>query len=233
MIMAPVHGRPDESRRVGHRPTSVAPFGTAHAAGDPARGGEPGGGPDAAGPDAPVAPLRGTALKRFNRAARRAARQTGREVAFILENVIYPVNVGSMFRVADGCGASVVLAGTTPDPTSPTAAKVARGHHDHVGWRRAADAVEVIGALKAEGWWVAALELTADSVPYHVVDYPRRVALVLGNEDHGVTRRALAACDAAVYIPMLGRGASLNVHVAAAVVAYRACFPSAPSNPST
>lgn len=236
MAMAPVHGRPDEARRVGHRPTSVAPFDAANVAGRGARSGAP----DAAGPlgespaapDAPASPLRGTALKRFNRAARRAARQTGREIVFVLENVTYPVNVGSLFRIADGCGAAVVLAGTTPDPTTPTAAKVARGHHDHVGWRRAADAVAAVDALKADGWWVAALELTADSLPYHVVDYPRRVALVLGNEDHGVTRRTLAACDAAVYIPMLGRGASLNVHVAAAVVAYRACFPSVPSSPS-
>lgn len=200
----------------------------AHAPGGPARGG----GPDGADPGAAAAPLRGTALKRFNRAARRAARDAGRAVTFVLENVNYPVNVGSVFRIADGCGAAVVLTGTTPDPTSPTAAKVARGHHEHVGWHRAGDAVDAIRALKADGWWVAALELTADSVPYHVVDYPRRVAFVLGNEDHGVTRRALAVCDAAVYIPMLGRGASLNVHVAAAVVAYRACFPTGPSSPS-
>lgn len=182
---------------------------------------------------APREALRGTELKRFNRAARRAARDGGREVMLVLENVNYPVNVGSLFRIADGCGARVVLAGTTPDPTTPSAAKVARGHHVHVGWTRAADAGAALRALADDGWWVAAIELADTSLPYHSVTYPARVALVVGNEDHGITRRALAACHAAVFVPMLGRGASLNVHVAAAVVAYRALFPSTPSSAST
>ncbi len=177
--------------------------------------------------------LRGTALKRFNRGVRRAARDGGREVILVLENINYPVNVGSLFRIADGCGARVVLAGTTPDPTTPSAAKVARGHHVHLGWTRTDDVVAQLRRLASDGWWVAAIELAADSVPYHAVAYPPKVALVLGNEDHGVTRRALNACHAALYVPMLGRGASLNVHVAAAIVAYRALFPSEASSPST
>jgi 23S rRNA (guanosine2251-2'-O)-methyltransferase len=52
------------------------------------------------------------------------------------------------------------------------------------------------------------------------VDHPGRVALVLGNEDHGVTRACLALCHAALYVPMYGKGKSLNVHVSLAVVGY-------------
>ena len=171
-------------------------------------------------PDA--GPLRGTDLKRHLRGQRRAA-PPARRLAFVLENVAYPVNVGSLFRIADACGAEqVVLTGTTPDPTaSPTIAKVGRGKHARVRWSRAASATEAIAALRAEGFWAAAVEITAAALPYHAVDYPPAVALVLGNEDHGVTRPAPAACDAHVSIPMFGKGASLNVHVAAAVVAYR------------
>jgi tRNA (guanosine-2'-O-)-methyltransferase len=46
------------------------------------------------------------------------------------------------------------------------------------------------------------------------------VALVLGNEDHGVTRACLALCNAAIFVPMYGKGKSLNVHVSLAVVGY-------------
>ena len=42
----------------------------------------------------------------------------------------------------------------------------------------------------------------------------------MGHEDHGVTRATLAVCDAAVFVPMYGKGLSLNVHVALAVVLY-------------
>lgn len=190
-------------------------------------------------PPAGADALRGTALKRWHRQMRRAA--TRRRLAFVLEHVAYPVNVGSMFRIADACRAEhVALAGTTPDPLgSPTIGKVGRGKHARVPWRRYATAVEAIEALRDAGYWVAAVEITADAAPYHTVAYPDAVALVLGNEEHGVTRAALAACDAHVFVPMLGKGASLNVHVAAAVVAYRALFEDArgqsrrPSTPST
>ena len=74
--------------------------------------------------------------------------------------------------------------------------------------------------LKGQGYWIVALEITDECQPYWVVDVPGKVALVLGNEDHGVTRSCLALCDAAMFVPMYGKGKSLNVHVSLAVVGY-------------
>ena len=82
------------------------------------------------------------------------------------------------------------------------------------------DSERILTQLRAEGYWIAALEITDQCQPYYAVSYPGRVALVLGNEDHGVTRATLGACDAAVFLPMYGKGRSLNVHVALAVVVY-------------
>jgi tRNA (guanosine-2'-O-)-methyltransferase len=45
---------------------------------------------------------------------------------------------------------------------------------------------------------------------------------VLGNETKGVYPQTLSLCDGAVYIPMYGKGPSMNVHVAGALVAYQA-----------
>jgi tRNA G18 (ribose-2'-O)-methylase SpoU len=45
---------------------------------------------------------------------------------------------------------------------------------------------------------------------------------VLGNEDHGLTRSVLSLCDSSVFVPMYGKGLSLNVHVCTAVVLYHA-----------
>ena len=64
-----------------------------------------------------------------------------------------------------------------------------------------------------------ALEITAESEPYCAAGYGDRVLLVAGHEDHGVTNRTLAACDRAVYIPMYGKGSSLNVGVSLAIAA--------------
>ena len=67
---------------------------------------------------------------------------------------------------------------------------------------------------------MVAVELADDAVPYHEFDYPAQTCLIVGHEDHGVTKATLAACDAAVFLPMYGKGLSLNVHVALAIVLY-------------
>ena len=86
--------------------------------------------------------------------------------------------------------------------------------------------------LEADGFTAVALEITDDAQAYHEVAYPERCVLVLGNEDHGITRPTLACCPVRVYVPMLGRGRSLNVSMAAAVVAYRIRLSSAEAAPT-
>ena len=87
-------------------------------------------------------------------------------------------------------------------------------------WRYAEHPEEVMAGLKGEGYTLCALEITDQSLPYHAYDYPDKICLVVGHEDHGVTRQALALCDAAVFVPMYGKGRSLNVHVCLGVVCY-------------
>ena len=65
-----------------------------------------------------------------------------------------------------------------------------------------------------------ALETTSHSVCYTEVEYPQPLALVLGNEAHGVDHSTLECCDQMLEIPMYGYKNSLNVAGAAAV----ACF---------
>lgn len=165
-------------------------------------------------------PLIGTDLKRFLRDYRRASRPTADLVA-LLQSVEYPANVGSIFRLADGAGVSeLVLTGITPTPPNATIDKVGRYKSLRLPWRYEADPLAAIVGLRGKGYGIVAVELTDDAVPYHQYEYPDKTCLVVGHEDHGVTKATLAACDAAVFLPMYGKGLSLNVHVALAVVLY-------------
>jgi tRNA (guanosine-2'-O-)-methyltransferase len=165
-----------------------------------------------------VKQLRGTPLKRFLRGLQPPSPT---ELAIVCQSVAYPVNVGSVFRIADALNAAeVVLTGITPTPPHPTVSKVSRDKDRCVRWRYVDHPEAALQELKARGFWIAALELTDECRPYYAIDYPQRVALVLGNEDHGVTRACLALCDVAVFVPMYGKGRSLNVHVSLAVVGY-------------
>ncbi len=165
-------------------------------------------------------PLIGTDLKRFLRNYKRSHRPQ-RQVAALLQSVEYPVNVGSIFRTADAAGvAQLVLSGLTPTPPHPTIEKIGRYKSGGVPWRYEADPVVAARQLKEEGYQLVALELVQDAAPYHLYPYPQRTCLVVGHEDHGVTRATLAACDAAVFIPMYGKGRSLNVHTALGIVLF-------------
>jgi tRNA (guanosine-2'-O-)-methyltransferase len=164
--------------------------------------------------------LTGVELKRFLRQYKRS-NAPPRQIAAVLQSVAYPYNVGSIFRLADGANlAELVLCGITPSPPHPTIDKVGRYKAKNVRWRYEADAVTAIQDLKDIGYRAIALELVDTAVPYYRHHYPDRTLLVVGNEDHGVTKAALNVCDEAVFVPMYGKGRSLNVHTALAVVLY-------------
>lgn len=164
--------------------------------------------------------LIGTELKRFLRDYRRANSPTT-DLVVLLQSVEYPANVGSIFRLADGAGVNeLILTGITPTPPNATIDKVGRYKSLRLPWRYEADPLVAITGLRDKGYTIVAVELTDDAVPYHEYRYPNKTCLVVGHEDHGITKATLAACDAAVFLPMYGKGLSLNVHVALAVVLY-------------
>ena len=163
--------------------------------------------------------LRGTPLKRFLRTL--PVPPSPVELVIVCQSVAYPVNVGSIFRIADALDATeVVLSGITPTPPHPTISKVGRSKDERVPWRYVDRPETALKELRAQGFFLAALEITDRCSPYYATRYPDRVALVAGNEDHGVTRSCLALCDVAVFVPMYGKGKSLNVHISVAVVGY-------------
>jgi 23S rRNA (guanosine2251-2'-O)-methyltransferase len=167
-------------------------------------------------------PLTGTNLKRFLRDYKRENRPD-KDLVLLLQSVEYPYNVGAIFRMADGAGVSeLILTGITPTPPNPTIEKVGRYKSASVPWRYEKEAGKAILALRQAGYHIVALELTDTAVPYHQYNYPQKLCLVAGHEDHGVTKAILTLCDAAVFVPMYGRGQSLNVHTALSVVAYHA-----------
>ena len=164
--------------------------------------------------------LRGSALKRFLRDYKRS-HERRRDIVALLQSVEYSYNVGAIFRLADGVGISkLILTGITPTPPNPTIKKVGRSKDRNVPWQYVENPDEPLQEINETGYRIIALELIESAVPYDEYDYPEKVCLVAGNEDHGVTKDVLAKCDAAVFVPMYGKGRSLNVSAAFGIVAY-------------
>lgn len=159
---------------------------------------------------------RRTEMKRLMRAQGKPPVQ----LAFLLQDVEDPVNVGAAFRIADAAKAELVLSGITARPPHRLITKVGRAKDKKVPWRAIDDVELAIDTLVEEGYTVLAVEITDDAQPYQTIAYPERTCLLVGHEDHGVTRRALARAQGAIFLPMYGKGASLNVHVALGVTAF-------------
>lgn len=155
----------------------------------------------------------------------------GARRVLVLEDVVDHTNVGAVFRSAAALGMDAVL--VTPrcaDPLYRRSIRVSMGTVFQVPWTRIDPWPEGVDALHALGFTVAALALADDSVGLDelAADPPERLALVLGTEGDGLSRRTLAAVDRVVRIPMAGGVDSLNVAAAGAVAAWALRVPTPP-----
>jgi len=156
-----------------------------------------------------------TGLKRLHRDWRRSTTQ---RITMILDSVQTPYNVGTIIRTAAALGVEHLwLVGATESPTHAKTNKTALGTQRYVSWTAVETPTEAIANARAARYRIVGVELADDAVPLHEVDLAGDVCLVVGHEDRGLSKEALAICDAVGYIPQLGKVGSLNVGVAASI----------------
>ncbi|NAZ74722.1 rRNA methyltransferase [Kineococcus sp. T13] len=136
----------------------------------------------------------------------------------VLEDVVDHTNVGALFRSAAAFGVDGVLVSPRcADPLYRRSVRVSMGTVLHLPWARAEDWPGDLDLLRRAGFTVAALALGEDAVSLADFAAPQRLALLLGTEGDGLSRRALGGADVVVRIPMDERVDSLNVAAASAV----------------
>lgn len=146
-----------------------------------------------------------------------------KEVIVIAHNIRSLHNVGAIFRTCDSFGVSkIYLTGYTGAPPDPKISKVALGAEEYVPWEKSKSLARVIKKLKEQGVRIAVLE---NNVKYPTTllskfkpKYP--LALILGEETKGNTKKILEWADDILEIPMHGKKESLNVSVACGVALY-------------
>jgi tRNA G18 (ribose-2'-O)-methylase SpoU len=138
-----------------------------------------------------------------------------------------PGNLGSIIRTADAAGATgVVVVEPSVDVHDPHAVRATMGSLFALPVVRLPSGTVLIR-------WIA--EVRHAGVPLFVVassahgqkdhfdvDYRPPLALLVGNERHGLPAAVRAEADVLVRLPMVGRATSLNVSAAAAALIYEA-----------
>lgn len=139
----------------------------------------------------------------------------------VLEGVNDHENLGAIFRNAAALGGdAVLLTDRCADPLYRRSVRVSMGHVLRVPFLTVKPVLRAIAALHERGFAVAALTPGSPSMPLCRVDRAGRLALMVGAEGPGLSRRALAGADLRVRIPMPPGVDSLNVATAAAIALY-------------
>ena len=133
-----------------------------------------------------------------------------------------PGNAGTLLRTAEAAGAgAVVCCEGSVDVYNPKTVRASAGSLFHIPVVAGGSPVEVLTEMAS--WGVRRLATAArGGRDYATADFGGRVALVLGNEAHGLPAELEALIDETVSIPMAGRTESLNVGMAAAVLCFEA-----------
>ena len=146
------------------------------------------------------------------------------DLTVVLENVHDPHNVSAILRSCDGVGVLQAHAVYTIEelPVGPFARETSAGAAKWVEVVRHESLTDCYARLRAEGFSVLVTSIGPDSRPLYEWDLRQPVALVLGNEQRGVSAEARGLADGVIEIPMAGMVQSLNVSVACAVCLYEA-----------
>jgi len=156
------------------------------------------------------------------------------EIIVIAHNIRSTHNIGAIFRTCEGFGVTkIILSGYSPYPSLPSddprlphiAEKLTSQIH-----KTALDAEMMVpfeysetpdlATLRQDGYRIVGLEQDDTSVILNEYSAPEKIALLLGEEVHGLTNELRESCDDLIEIPMVGKKESFNVSVACGIALY-------------
>lgn len=147
----------------------------------------------------------------------------GRGLLLVLHEVADPGNAGTIVRTADAAGArGVILTEGSVDVFAPKVVRAAAGSTYHLPIVVGVTLAQVAAAVRETGQRMVGLDAAGAGGLDDLERDASPLALVAGNEAHGLSDRDREHLDEVVAVPIYGRAESLNVAAAAAVALYAA-----------
>lgn len=141
------------------------------------------------------------------------------DLVVVLAELADPGNVGTLLRAAAAAGAGAVVVAGGVDPTAPKVVRASAGALFTVDVVTVGDPVDAVTRLRDLGYRTVGTTVVGGE-PYDRVDLTGPVAVVLGNEAHGLAAEVVTALDQVVTVPMVGPTESLNVAMAGTVLVF-------------
>ena len=139
-----------------------------------------------------------------------------------LDGIVDPQNLGAILRSAEGAGAhGVIIPERRAVGLTAAVARASAGAVEYIPVAREGNLATTIVNLGKRGVWTVGVD-PKGTQGFTEADYSQPTAIVIGAEGKGLSQLVRERCDLLVSIPMMGKVASLNASVAAALVLYEA-----------
>lgn len=134
-------------------------------------------------------------------------------VILICDGIQSPANVGGLFRLCDAFGIQeITFCNATIDFTSARLRKTSRNTHERVSYSVKDDIVSELKNVRKKGYYLIALEICDKSIPLEELSIAnQKIALIIGNEQHGISNDVLEEVKLTTHIEMFGSNSSMNV----------------------
>ncbi len=141
-------------------------------------------------------------------------------VVLVLVDVRDPGNIGAVLRSADAAGIdAVILSDGCADLYNPKTVRASAGSLFHLPTVRGGAPEEVLSHLEASGF-VTCATLARGAQDYADAELSAPLALFFGNEAKGLEAEFANRCSTSISVPIAGGAESLNVAMAATVIAF-------------
>ena len=140
----------------------------------------------------------------------------------VLENIHDPHNVSAIFRTCDAAGIPKVSLIYNKEKFPRIGKKSSASAFKWVEKEKFKTVEECYSDLRKNGFKIFASAITENAVDVYEIDFTKKCAIVMGNENRGLSDEAIEQADVRFKIPMFGMVQSLNVSVSAAIVIYEA-----------
>ncbi|MCB0447612.1 MAG: TrmH family RNA methyltransferase [Gelidibacter sp.] len=143
-------------------------------------------------------------------------------ITIVCDNITNAPNIGSLFRTADAFGVERIVFCGQDITLGRKMTKTSRATEKVVPHELKSDIINTIESLKTEGYFIASLEITSNSKQLHTFQFPTQqpIALIVGDENFGVSDTVLKLSDALIHIDMFGQNSSMNVVQATTIALY-------------
>ncbi len=142
------------------------------------------------------------------------------DLTVVLEDLYDPHNAAAIWRTCDAYGVGMVnliFAKQTPYDPKKLGKSSSATANKWLNFRTFHNTRTCLQELKAQEFKIVATVLDQQAQNIYEFTWPKKVALLVGNEHAGLSQEAISLSDAKVYIPMQGMVQSLNVSVATAI----------------